>query len=163
MIREAVLCALKDRNVIHFKHLWLDSESEDERAILELFSFGDYKDKPINPDPVIWTNEVNRKLQLLTLLSLCEQSRQLDYEHTMRKCGIEDENILEQCLIQLHHIIRLEIDSVNRRVTILRCMDSRDVYNNERPLLLLSQVKRSKQEVIHDLLRWRDKLQNNLR
>ncbi|AET39265.1 Csn9p Ecym_4189 [Eremothecium cymbalariae DBVPG len=162
MITQEVVQAFEDSERVHFKPLWLASKNYEEQILLELFCFGDYKDKTEEMQLPLWTNRMEQKLQILTLLGLCERQRELGYDDLMNNCGIEHDGDLEQRLIDLHKLVQLEIDSVSRRITVKQCLDSRDVYNNERPLQLLHQAKRSKQEVLKQLKRWKYKLQRDL-
>ncbi|AGO13734.1 AaceriAGL136Cp [[Ashbya] aceris (nom. inval.)] len=163
MIRQEVLQSVLDPKSVHFKHFWLTSVDHAESELLEVLCFGDYEDLHAIQGCEKWKAAIENKLRMLTLLGLCEVPTELEYDQAMACCGIQDDITLEQRIVELHALIHFELDSVGRRIKVLRCLDARDIYNGERPLLLLKRVPRSRENTLAGLQQWKQKLQYQLR
>lgn len=95
---------------------------------------------------------------------MCDSKRNSDlpYSIFMKECEIEDVSILERYLIELQPLIRCRIDQVNQTISIVECLDCRDIYCNEKPLPELSQVPITKNKLIENLRCWKSKLQDDI-
>lgn len=158
-MREKVIKAIEDDHTYHFKHLWLNSNDNDERVLLELFCFGNMEDIPIG----LKLNDLMiKKLQKLTIISLCEVNRKLEFNIIKKKCLIDqkDDDQVELLLMKLNQIIDIRIDSIAQCVYINRCLDCRDVHSGED--LMFVNTKRTKDTIIKRLQSWKYKLENDI-
>lgn len=156
---EQLIQALEDPTKLHYKELWLAEEDQLRRNVLELFAFGTLKDKP---DDMTLTSLMQKKLQKLSIVSLSELRRELTYTEIQHECQISDIGTLEELLIELRHFFEVKLDSVRQVATIGRLYDCREVYCNEQPLQLVQTLPTTKQSLLQDLHRWKDKLQTDI-
>ncbi|AAS54355.1 AGL136Cp [Eremothecium gossypii ATCC 10895] len=163
MIRQEVLHAVLDPKAVHFKQFWLSSVDRDESELLEVLCFGNYGDLNAIQSCEEWKDAIESKLRTLTLLGLCEVPSELEYDQAMASCCIPDDVILEQRMVELQAQVHFQLDSVGRRIKVLRCLGARDIYNGERPLLLLRDAARSRESTLAGLRQWKQKLQYQLR
>lgn len=127
-MRDEVIRALEEPHKYHYKAEWLESKDLGERRLFEIFAFGNIKDVPAG---ITLTSSMRSKLEKLTLITLSETHNELTYENIRQQCQIEDNSIIENHLIQLQDIFKVQIDSVNLSVVFLKRLDCRDVYCNE--------------------------------
>lgn len=147
---------LESPNVFHYKKEWLDTHILEERKLLEVFSFGTVKD--VQPSMGLSSLSL-RKLQKLTIMSMCESYRRITYAQVVSQCQLADDSEVEQLFMEMNSVMVFEIDCVAKFVEIKKCLDSRDVYGEERELMVLQQApNKTKQGLLTDLLRWKTKL-----
>ncbi len=145
---------IEDPSVINYKEWWLLSEDEEESILLAIFSFYDIGDVPSDYLNRMNSSQVN-KLQLLSLISLCETSSEITYDDVKRKCNVTSDDSVENLLIRAEQFIDLKIDSVKRNITINKHKASRDIYCGE-PNIPFHSPSRSKAHLLSMLKKWRD-------
>lgn len=161
MIQEHIVAALEDPSRIHYKNLWLVSSVNEERELLELFSFGQIKDavgsirKQMTPR--MWT-----KLQKLTLLKLCCEKRTINYSQIIDECALASRLEVEQLAMGLGDVVDLQIDETESQIYVQWCQDCRDVYNGEHQLMVVSEPANTRLAILEDLRKWRSKLTNDM-
>lgn len=158
-MEECLVQALENPEIMHYKDMWLMEEDQLGRKVLELFSYGTVQDIPKD---LALTDKMLTKLQKLTIVSLCEQQRQLSYAEVQHGCQISDLATVEELFIQLRAFFDVKLDSVQQTATIHRMHDCRDVYGGERPLLLIKQPQTTKNSLLRDLRRWKLKLHTEI-
>ncbi|SCU89532.1 LAME_0E04082g1_1 [Lachancea meyersii CBS 8951] len=160
MLRDHVLQALEDVNTLHYKPLWLESKNEKEELILEVFSFGKIKDVPESLRCILtalmWT-----KLRKLTLLDLFCRHRTLNTVNLQTECEMESALEVEQLAMSLGKWVDISIDQVGGEIHVLRCHESRDVYDGEKKLHLVSGVD-SRLTLLQDLRVWKERIEYEL-
>ncbi|CAL9737157.1 COP9 signalosome complex subunit 9 [Monosporozyma servazzii] len=152
---------LQDRNIFHYKKYWLNAVAESlEEQILAIFSFGTIQDAisyQLDLTPLMI-----EKLRKLTIISLAMEHRKIDYSLLLSKCQINDTCTLEEYLITLQPIIECRLDQVGQSVTVVSCLDGRDVYCHEKPLPNLVLPPMTKDDIFEGLQRWKLKLQKQI-
>ena len=158
-MREETIRALEEPHKYHYKAEWLESKDLDERQLFEIFAFGNIKDVP---EDTTLTSSMRSKLEKLTLITLSETYNELTYENIRKQCQIEDNSIIENHLIQLQDIFKVEIDSVNLSIIFLKRLDCRDVYCNERELVVIENPRVTKECLVNNLRKWKIKLKQDI-
>lgn len=157
---------LENPQIFHYKQYWLKVPiGTTEDTLLSIFSFGTYKDSITHK--IKLNDLMKQKLQKLTILSLvCDNNNDRDnnipYSIFLQECEIKDVSILERYLIELQPLVRCRIDQVSQTVNIIKCLDCRDIYCHEKPLLKLNHLPITKDDLIKSLKQWRSKLQDDI-
>ncbi|SCV04138.1 LANO_0G08394g1_1 [Lachancea nothofagi CBS 11611] len=160
MIQESVVLALEDANRVNYKSLWLNALDDEERQLLELFSFGQVRDVPTELGFTL-SDEMWVKLKRLTLLDLCCQNRTVYLDRVRRDCELGSLLEAEHLMMSVGNWVDFQIDQVSNDIHILQCHESRDVYNGEQELAVVKPNKTG-QSILKDLRQWRNKLQGEL-
>lgn len=152
-----ILYELENPSKFHYKKEWIESTTHEEQTIYELYAFGIIADIPATIQPLL-TVEMIKKLQLLTIISLAQQQREISYNHLMSQCEIDSMDTIERYMIELRQFFQMKLDSVRQVVKIINLYDCRDIYDNERPLMFVNIPKSNKTSLIEKLEQWKGKL-----
>ncbi|CDO94038.1 unnamed protein product [Kluyveromyces dobzhanskii CBS 2104] len=139
--------------VINYKRWWVQSNDLQQSNLLAILCFYDIEDVPQSILAGFNENTL-RKLRVLSLLSLCETSAHIKYEHIKEKCDVKNDEDVEELLIQVQLFVDLKIDSVTRTAAILKHKASRDIYGGEKTVPFGSPV-RSKTQILSELVNWK--------
>lgn len=125
-----------------FKCQWLSSINERDQMNYEILSFGTVDD--LHKVPMEDQLLLRDKLIRLSMITYIHGKRRVSYPWLIQKyrdAGLElDSNDIEMILLELNDrgIVRVLIDSVGQTVDIVRLNQYRDVYCNEKRLLVIN-------------------------
>ena len=156
MMRELLRNLIEDKTVINYKKWWMECKDAQETKLLAILCFYDIDDLPEETTAGL-DKFVLDKLRVLSLLSLCELSTEVNYQEIKEKCDLKTDGEVEKLLIRAELFVDLKIDSVARRATVLEYKISRDVYSGEKGVPFHTPV-RSKINILSALINWRSSL-----
>ncbi|KAA8496904.1 COP9 signalosome complex subunit 7a [Porphyridium purpureum] len=131
-VREAVVAAIDDEQLLFFGELWdtvqLVQVAPDQRPweqLLHIFCFGTYQDymtrKAVaSQDVPDLSDGALLKLRVLSVLSLAARRRELDYATLRSALGVEEQRQLEDIVMECMHrdMLRGKFDQKNARVAV---------------------------------------------
>lgn len=126
-----------------FKDKWLVSDNYGDQLVYEILSFGTVND--LQKAPIEYQEMIRDKLIRLSMINFIFGKNEASFSSVIEEyqnAGIElDSNDVEMILLELNDrgIVRVLIDSVGQTVDILCLNQFRDIYCDERELLVLNQ------------------------